>query len=78
MPLYEYHCPGCGLDFEQIRPFRQAKDSPPCPRCQQPAKRKLSVFASFSTDESGLTTPVAGKGSSCSGCSATNCSSCGI
>ncbi len=78
MPLYEYHCPDCDLKFEQIRPVSQADGEAPCPRCQKPAKRQLSLFASFTTDESGLSTPVPGTGSSCTGCSATNCSTCGL
>jgi len=77
MPIYEYRCSGCGFRFEQLRPLSQSQESPPCPRCGQPAKRQLSTFASFSTDESGLTTPVAGTSSACAGCSAGDCSSCG-
>ena len=39
------------------------------------AERKLSTFACFATDESGLTSPVGGN--SCSSCGAASCSSCG-
>jgi len=78
MPLYEYYCPDCDLKFEQIRPVSQANGDATCPRCQQPAKRKLSTFASFSRDESGLSTPLAGSGNSCAGCNASSCSTCGL
>ena len=79
MPIYEYVCSDCGFGFELLRPLRQASDKVPCPRCHRhSAKRKFSTFASFSKDESGLTTPVAGTGSSCAGCDASSCSTCGL
>ena len=78
MPIYEYVCPDCGLKFELLRPFHQANDKAACTRCQHQAERRLSTFASFSRDESGESVPVAGTGGSCAGCTATNCSSCGL
>jgi putative FmdB family regulatory protein len=43
MPIHEYVCDDCGLDFEQL----VRHDQPPhCPRCaSQALSRKLSVFA---------------------------------
>ncbi|MFC1935096.1 zinc ribbon domain-containing protein [Chloroflexota bacterium] len=78
MPIYEYICPDCGLTFELLRSLSEDNGETPCPRCQKSAKRKLSTFASFSKDESGLSTPVAGTGSSCSSCSSSSCSTCGL
>jgi len=78
MPLYEYRCPECDVEFEQIRPLSQANEAAPCPRCHQPAKRKISTFASYTTGESGLSVPVAGTGSPCSGCSSSSCNTCGL
>lgn len=43
MPIFEYHCSGCGLDFEQlVRP----EDRVACPECGSSRVRKqLSVVA---------------------------------
>lgn len=54
MPIYEYMCPTCDYKFEKLQSM-SAKGAD-CPRCEQPAKRALSVFASItaggSTDSS--------------------------
>jgi len=78
MPIYEYVCPDCDLKFELLRPLNQATDKVSCTRCQHPAQRRLSTFASFSRNEAGESIPIAGRGSSCAGCSATGCSTCGL
>jgi putative FmdB family regulatory protein len=45
MPLYEYSCPLCGAEFEEIVPSSRA-DSVACPACgSKRAERKLSAFA---------------------------------
>ncbi len=77
MPIYEYICSDCDCKFEQLRPFSQANEKAPCPHCHKSAKRKLSVFASFSKNSSGESAPVAGTGSSCASCGASSCSTCG-
>lgn len=76
MPIYEYVCTDCKLKFELLRPFSQANEGAPCPRCQNTAERILSSFCSFSKDESGLTSSIGG--SSCGSCSATSCNTCGL
>ncbi len=76
MPIYEYVCPGCKTKFELLRPLNKASEGASCPRCHQSAERILSTFACFSTDESGLSSPVGG--SSCGGCSATSCNTCNM
>jgi len=76
MPIYEYVCPGCELKFELLRPLSRADERVACPRCQNTAKRILSTFACFSTDESGQTSSVGG--SSCSSCGSGSCTSCGM
>jgi len=76
MPIYEYVCSDCDLKFELLRPLSRAGEAASCPRCHQSAERILSTFASFSTDESGLTTPIGGN--SCTSCGATSCDSCGF
>ena len=76
MPIYEYVCSDCGLKFELLRPLSQASDEASCPQCRNNAKRILSTFASFSKDESGLTSSIGG--SSCAACGATSCNTCGL
>jgi len=76
MPIYEYVCPDCEFKFELLRPVSQASEAASCPRCHQSAERVLSTFACFSTDESGLTSPVGGN--PCASCDATTCDTCDI
>ncbi len=77
MPIYEYVCSDCGLKFELLRRLSQANEKAPCPSCHNSAERIFSSFACFSKDESGLTNPIAGTGSSCASCGAPSCDSCG-
>ena len=49
MPIYEYHCAGCGAEFESIRPVSRADAPSACPACGQPATRQISGF-SFKSD----------------------------
>jgi len=78
MPIYEYECRDCGLKFELLRPLSQAGEKACCPQCNRDALRVMSKCASFSKSESGEAIPLAGTGSSCSGCGASTCSSCGL
>ncbi|MCD6299604.1 MAG: zinc ribbon domain-containing protein [Dehalococcoidales bacterium] len=73
MPIYEYACPKCGLEFELLRPLSDADKNASCPKCNTEAGRKLSKFASFSKSESGEISPIA---SSCPTCSANSCDMC--
>jgi len=74
MPIYEYVCAGCQLKFELLRPISQAGEPATCPHCQQSARRILSTFACFSTNESGAISPVGG--SACASCGAASCDTC--
>ncbi len=75
MPIYEYVCTGCNKKFEVLRPFSKADEATDCPECGKKAERALSTICCFSTDESGMTSSVAG-GSSCAGCSSSSCATC--
>ena len=74
MPIYEYVCHDCDSRFEKLRPVSQSNEPAPCPKCAHDAERVLSIFASFTTNDSGVTAPVGG--SSCAGCSSGSCSTC--
>ncbi len=45
MPIYEYYCAKCDVDFELIRPVSQSDSAAECSKCGEPAKRQLSNFA---------------------------------
>ena len=77
MPVYEYVCLGCDLKFELLLRLSQAGEKVSCPRCHNDAEQVPSTFCSFSKDQSGLATSLAGN-NSCSSCSAASCDSCGL
>ena len=56
MPIYEYRCPQCQTEFELKRPFSQASEPAPCPKCGTPGEKLVSVFAS--TFEYGIQVPA--------------------
>ncbi|MDY6910947.1 MAG: zinc ribbon domain-containing protein, partial [Chloroflexota bacterium] len=73
MPIYEYNCPKCEHEFELRRSFSEADEPAICPECSHKAWRLISMFASFSKDADGVSTPIGG-GSSCDSCSSSSCS----
>jgi len=77
MPIYEYTCSDCELTFELMRPFREADKEASCPRCHKQARRIMSPCVSFSKNSRDETSRVSGSGSSCAGCSASSCATCG-
>ena len=64
MPIYEYHCPKCYKDFEELV-FGNA--APPCPTCGgNAAPSRVGQVMKY---------PTSGR-SACGSCSGGNCSSC--
>jgi len=59
MPLYEYKCPACGEEFEEITSASN-EDPVECPQCGKKAERQISGFAIGSGGGGGAKT-----GSSC-------------
>src|SRR2546428_13358136 len=46
MPLYEYHCEGCGRDFEEQQSLNFNPAETDCPYCnQKKAVRKISAVS---------------------------------
>ena len=76
MPIYEYFCQSCDCQFETLV-FRST-DPVACPGCStEDVKRVLSVFGFKSGGDKGAASSRMGSGpSDCSGCAASNCSSC--
>ena len=47
MPLYDFHCPKCGIDFEVSRPFSRATEPALCPQDNEVAERVFTMPMSF-------------------------------
>lgn len=46
MPIYEYHCNGCGHDFEEMTSMADRDATRPCPHCgTKKTDRKCSAIA---------------------------------
>lgn len=46
MPIYEYFCFKCELEFELKRPLSDAGEPAPCPQCGSLAQKLVSGFGS--------------------------------
>ncbi len=73
MPLYEYHCPTCGTQFELLRAMRRSTEPATCPAGHARAERVVSVFSAHTTSENGAPTALGG-GCACSAGGACGCS----
>lgn len=73
MPIYEFLCQNCGQEFERLV-FR-SDEAVECPACGHQGVNKLMSACAAKV---GYKFTAASKpASSCSGCSATSCSTCG-
>ena len=45
MPIYEYYCANCNVEFEALRPASKSDEPAPCKTCGQPGQRQLSTFS---------------------------------
>jgi putative FmdB family regulatory protein len=67
MPLYDYHCEPCSLDFEVSRSIKDADIPPFCPMCGLTARRvftaPMMTFTRGAAREN-LSNPAPGGGSS--------------
>ncbi|MDY6903934.1 MAG: zinc ribbon domain-containing protein [Thermodesulfobacteriota bacterium] len=76
MPIYEYHCEKCGKTFEALVMGGKAPDA--CELCGAKKIKKLMSACGFHTrDKSGLTVKSSAGTSSCTGCAASSCGTCG-
>ncbi|MBF8267393.1 MAG: hypothetical protein HW388_901 [Dehalococcoidia bacterium] len=77
MPIYEYVCSTCRNRFEKLRPMASVEEAASCPDCGSPAKKALSVFASFSRSAGGEMPAMAG-GGECAYAASGQCACCSV
>ena len=70
MPIYEYACPTCNYSFDKLQSMDAAGAD--CPRCDQPARRSISLFAAVTAGADGEMSSLAG-GAGCGGCAGGGC-----
>lgn len=73
MPIFEFHCHDCGTDFEKL--VFGGDPEVECPECKKPNCERLMSACNAKVGAK-LTASSAGGGASCTGCSATSCSTC--
>ncbi len=75
MPIFEFSCDQCGKQFERL--VFKSDEPVSCPACGQDKVTKLMSACAFKADYHGMMKTTSSKGSSCTGCSSTSCSTCG-
>lgn len=79
MPIYEFHCPSCGKNFDKLCSVKDNLTDIECVHCShRNVIKKMSSFAT-SGQRTSLDFNENGGGStssSCSSCSSGSCSSC--
>lgn len=45
MPLYSFHCPACGANFDRFLRLSQLADGAACPACAAPAPHASTTAA---------------------------------
>jgi putative FmdB family regulatory protein len=74
MPIYEYICQDCKIEFEVIRSMSQADAPMACAACGgEDIKRKLSLFFA----ESGGKAVAGTSAPACGSCAGGDCAGCG-
>lgn len=74
MPIYEYHCSACGLDFEKLV-FGSAPEVT-CEKCGSRKTEKLMSRFGMGASSPGSGAAGSGGGSGCGGCSSSSCAGC--
>ncbi len=77
MPLYEFTCRKCGVDFEELIRSKAEADAIRCSTCRSKRiVRKFSVFGLGGSSKSLSGGSSRHAGSSCGSCSTHRCGSC--
>jgi putative FmdB family regulatory protein len=76
MPIYEYHCNGCGHNFEYLVLGGSEPDQ--CPACNaEKVCRLMSTCGFVSKGSGGETVSTSASPHHAAGCSASSCAGCG-
>ncbi len=75
MPIYEYQCNACDKRFEYLVLGGDAPEG--CPSCRSKKVSRLMSACGFVSKGKGGETVSKSAGSSCTGCTAGSCASCG-
>jgi putative FmdB family regulatory protein len=64
VPIYEYYCPDCEVEFEKLVKLAEAQAVPDCPECGgRHTQKKFSIFATNgSSTGNGVATGSCGSG----------------
>lgn len=63
MPIYEYICATCDHTFDLLRAMNASGAE--CPRCNQQAKKRISLFSAAVTTDDGELNYIPGAGGGC-------------
>jgi len=66
MPLYEFFCPPCGVQFEVLRPMSKSDKPALCPSGHETSNRVISLFATLTKSADGQVQPMTA-GCACGG-----------
>jgi putative FmdB family regulatory protein len=72
MPIFEFHCAGCGCDFEQL--VFSSSERVDCPKCGKGKVEKLMSCCAHKA--AGGKFVSSGGGGGCSSCAGGSCSTC--
>jgi putative FmdB family regulatory protein len=87
MPIYEYRCPKCSAEFEELV---FGDDIPECPECgcpkserllscaclHMPAPSRVGQVMPYGPGRGGCVPGMSGGGGGCGGCTASSCAGC--
>jgi len=59
MPLYDFHCDKCGLDFEVSRSMKDSDVPAHCPMCDAAARRVFTMPMTFTRGAASAVDPAA-------------------
>ena len=67
MPLYEFYCPPCGVQFEILRPMSRLDEPATCPSGHTTSNRVISLFATMRKTAEGEVESMSQGGACCAG-----------
>ena len=72
MPIFEFHCQGCGCDFEQL--VFSSTEAVNCPKCKGDKVERLMSCCAHKSSGGKFVSSSGGGG--CASCASSSCSTC--